>query len=84
MRSIAEEWLVSPIFFPLVGVGLFSPSLGWVFLSHIPCFQFPRRLVACPPLSLPSTSQTQLGRAFLGTKMFVSIFFLDSLDFLED
>ena len=33
------------------------------------------RAVACPPLSLPSTCQTQLGRAVLGSKLFVLIFF---------
>ena len=32
------------------------------------------RVVACPPMSLPSTSQTQLGRAVLGSKLFVLIF----------
>ena len=36
-------------------------------------------------MSLPSTSQTQLGRAFFGPNLFVLIFFLsDSLDFVED
>ena len=30
--------------------------------------------VACPPMSLPSTSQTQLGRAVLGSNLFVLIF----------
>ena len=30
--------------------------------------------VACPPMSLPSTSQTQLGRAVLGSSLFVLIF----------
>ena len=32
--------------------------------------------VACPPMSLPSTCQTQLGRAVLGSKLFVLIFFV--------
>ena len=32
------------------------------------------RAVACPPLSLPSTCQTQLGRAILGSNLFVLIF----------
>ena len=32
------------------------------------------RAVACPPMSLPSTRQTQLGRAVLGSKLFVLIF----------
>ena len=31
--------------------------------------------VACPPVSLPSTSKTQLGRAILGSNLFVLIFF---------
>ena len=35
---------------------------------------FTIRAVACPPMSLPSTSQTQLGRAILGSKLFVLIF----------
>ena len=30
--------------------------------------------VACPPVSLPSTRQTQLGRAVLGSNLFVLIF----------
>ena len=30
--------------------------------------------VACPPMSLPSTRQTQLGRAILGSNLFVLIF----------
>ena len=30
--------------------------------------------VACPPMSLPSTRQTQLGRAVLGSNLFVLIF----------
>ena len=32
------------------------------------------RAVACPPMSLPSTCQTQLGCAVLGSKLFVLIF----------
>ena len=34
------------------------------------------RVVACPPMSLPSTCPTQLGRAVLGAKLFVLIFFV--------
>ena len=34
------------------------------------------RAVACPPMSLPSTCQTQLGCAVLGSKLFVLIFFV--------
>ena len=41
--------------------------------------------MACPPVSLPSTSQTQLGRAVLGPNLFVLFFCLiDSLDFMEN
>ena len=40
--------------------------------------------MAHPPLSFPSTSQIKLSGAFLGPKMFLSIFFLESLDFQED
>ena len=34
------------------------------------------RTVAYPPMSLPSTCQTQLGRAVLGSNLFVLIFFV--------
>ena len=40
--------------------------------------------VACRPLSLPSTSQTQLVYAFLGTQMFLSFFSIDSLEFVDN
>ena len=39
--------------------------------------------VACPPMSLPSTRQTQLGRAILGSNLFVLIFLLDSWEYME-
>ena len=44
------------------------------------------RAVACPPMSLPSTCQTQLGRAVLGSSLFVLIFIfsLDSWDYVEN
>ena len=41
------------------------------------------RPVAYPPLPLPSTISIELGRALLGPKMFVSLFFLDCLSTLE-
>ena len=43
-------------------------------------------VVACPPVSLPSTRQTQLGRAVLGSSLFVLIFIfsLDSWDYVEN
>ena len=42
--------------------------------------------MACPPVSLPSTSQTQLGRAVLGSSLFVLIFIfsLDSWEHVEN
>ena len=42
--------------------------------------------MACPPVSLPSTSQTQLGRAVLGSILFllIFIFLLDSWEFVEN
>ena len=45
-----------------------------------------RRAVACPPVSLPSTRSTQLGRAVLGSSLFVLIFMfsLDSWEYVEN
>ena len=42
--------------------------------------------VACPSMSLPSTCQTQLGRAVLGSNLFVLIFIfsLDSWEYVEN
>ena len=34
------------------------------------------RVVACPPMSLPSTCQTQLGRTVLGSSLFMLNFFV--------
>ena len=75
MRCIAAAWLVSLMAFHFFGCGS---------LFLIPFFDFHRGIqgvrfstnsaVACPPMSLPSTSQTQLGRAVLGSKLFVLIF----------
>ena len=47
---------------------------------------FTRRVVACPPVPLPSTSSTQLGCAVLGPNLFVLIFIflLDSWEVLEN
>ena len=43
------------------------------------------RAVAYPPMSLPSTCQTQLGRTVLGSKLFVLIFcLLDSWEYIEN
>ena len=40
--------------------------------------------VACSVMSLPSTCQTQLGRAVLGSNLFVSIFLSESWDYIEN
>ena len=67
----------------------------WVPFFLIPFFDFYRgiqgvrvstnRAVAYPPMSLPSTCQTQLGRAVLGSKLFVLIFcLLDSWEYVEN
>ena len=69
----------------------------WVPFFLIPFFDFFHRsiqgvrfftirAVACPPMSLPSTSPTQLGRAVLGSSLFVLIFIfsLDSWDYVEN
>ena len=62
----------------------FSFFFGCGSLFLIPFFDFYRGIqgvrfstnsaVAYPPMSLPSTCQTQLGRAVLGSKLFVLIF----------
>ena len=61
---------------------IFFSGVGPLALS---LFLIPRRVqgvcvsthgaVACPPVSLPSTCSTQLGRAVLGANLFVLIFF---------
>ena len=88
MRSIAAAWLVSVMAFIFSGV--------WVpFFPHVPfliprrvqgVYDFTRRAVACPLVSLPSTSSTQLGRAVLGPSLFllIFIFLLDSWDHVEN
>ena len=62
----------------------FFRGCGSLFFPHVPFLiprrvqgvcVFTRRVVACPPVSLPSTSSTQLGRAVLGPNLFVFIFF---------
>ena len=42
------------------------------------------RVVAYPSMSLPSTCPTQLGRAVLGSRLFVLIFLLDSWEYMEN
>ena len=51
------------------------PYTFFVFYSGIQGVRVStNRAVACPPMSLPSTRQTQLGRAVLGSNLFVLIF----------
>jgi len=70
----------------LLRVHLFFPSYPF----SIGCRDFSRsRLssaspLAHPPLPLPSTMSIELGSTFLGTNVFMSIFFLVSLTILED
>ena len=77
MRSIDAVWLVSVMafsFFFRVWVP-FPYTFFRFFYSGIQGGRVStNRAVACPPMSLPSTRQTQLGRAVLGSKLFVLIF----------
>ena len=57
------------------GVGPFSLYLFLIFHRGIQGVRFSTiRVVACPSMSLPSTCPTQLGRAVLGSSLFVLIF----------
>ena len=57
------------------GVGPLSLYLLLIFHSGIQGVRVSTNsAVACPPMSLPSTRQTQLGRAVLGSNLFVLIF----------
>ena len=75
-RSIAAVWLVSFIAFLFFGCGVpFPYTFFLIFHRGIQGVRvFTNRAVAYPPMSLPSTCQTQLGRAVLGSKLFVLIF----------
>ena len=76
-RSIDAVWLVSFIAFHFFRVWVpFSLYLFLIFFHRgIQGIRFfTNRAVAYPPMSLPSTCQTQLGRAVLGSKLFVLIF----------
>ena len=85
MRSIAAAWLVSFMAFIFLGVWVPFPYTFLIFHSGIQGVRFStNRAVACPPMSLPSTCQTQLGRAVLGSNLFVLIFLLDSWDYVEN
>ena len=61
--------------FPFWGRGSLFLIRVLIFYSGIQGVRFSTNgAVACPPMSLPSTRQTQLGRAVLGSKLFVLIF----------
>ena len=55
-------------FFPYTFFRFFHSSIQGVRV-------FTNRAVACPSMSLPSTCQTQLGRAVLGSNLFMLKFF---------
>ena len=75
MRSIDAAWLVSLMTFHFFGCGTLFLIPFFDFYRGIQGVRFStNRAVACPPMSLPSTCQTQLGRAVLGSKLFVLIF----------
>ena len=74
-RSIPAAWLVSFMAFHFFRVWVPFPYTFFDFYRGIQGVRFSTNsAVACPPMSLPSTSQTQLGRAVLGSKLFVLIF----------
>ena len=75
MRSIAAVWLVSFMTFHFFWVWVPFPYTFFRFYRGIQGVRVStNRAVAYPPMSLPSTCQTQLGRAVLGSKLFVLIF----------
>ena len=85
MRSIDAVWLVSFMAFLFSGCGSKFLILFDFFHSGIQGVRFSTNCaVACPLMSLPSTCQTQLGRAVLGSNLFVLIFLLDSWEYMEN
>ena len=67
-----------------LGVGPFSLYLFFYFYRGIQGVRFSTNsAVACLPMSLPSTSQTQLDRAVLGSSLFVLIFIFFFVRFLR-
>ena len=72
-RRMAGEFHSFSFFFS--GVGPFFPYTFFDFHRGIQGIRVStHRAVACPPMSLPSTCPTQLGRTVLGSKLFVLIF----------
>ena len=87
MRSIAVVWLVSFMAFHFFGCGSLFLIPFFDFYRGIQGVRFStNRAVAYPPMSLPSTCHTQLGRAVLGSKLFVLIFIFssDSWEYVEN
>ena len=83
-RCIVAVWLVSfivffgvwfPFFFPYTFFDFFHRGIQGVRVSA-------DRTVACSPMSLPSTCPTQLGRAVLGSNLFVLKFFFSFVRFM--
>ena len=73
-RRMAGEFYSFFIFFFRVWVP-FPYTFFLIFYRGIQGVRvFTIRAVACPPMSLPSTCQTQLGRTILGSNLFVLIF----------
>ena len=72
-------WGCGSLFFPYTFFEFFHRGIQGVRVST-------HCAVACPSMSLPSTCPTQLGRAVLGAKLFVLIFFcsLDSWEYIEN
>ena len=74
-------------FFIFLGCGSLFLIPFLIFYRGIQGVRFStNRAVACPSMSLPSTCQTQLGRAVLGSSLFVLIFIfsLDSWEYVEN
>ena len=76
-RSIDAVWLVSVMAFYFFGCGSLVLMRVLIFHRGSQGVRVSTHCtVACSPVSLPSTRQTQLGRAVLGSNLFVLIFFV--------
>ena len=85
MRCIDAVWLVSVMAFHFLGCGTLVLIPFLIFYRGIQGVRFSTNCaVAYPPLHVPSTRQTQLGRAVLGSNLFVLIFLLDSWEYMEN
>ena len=75
-RRMAGECHGFSFFFWGCGSLFLIPFFDFFFHSRIQGVRvFTNRAVACPSMSLPSTCPTQLGRAVLGSNLFVLNFF---------